>query len=402
MSKILVILLLGAAAFQALKIGLLSEKQLSALGDAHIYRAGAAQWWQHGSVYTAKVAGAPEIIGYFTYPPFALLGLGALLVNFQLGVIVLLLASVAAIFHTLLLIGRRILPANPHLAPISAAVTLGLLTIPPVYQTLWLGQINALLIWLVAVDCLHRNPRVPRGMLVGIAAAIKLTPAAFVLFFLAGRQWRAAATAVGTFLGCTGLMWVLAPTASAEFWLHALWDPTRVGGAWQWALVNQSLKGTLYRAELTDPGNLGKVWAVACLVTVILTALAAFRLRRRGDVLLSWFAVAAMTVLICPISWDHHWVWITGLVFALGLWSVRDGRPLTILATLATVGALYLANDLRYRAADLAPWILRITNEYLVIIGVVTLLTAVVLSLRRPRERVPEPGEFQDTHQVVG
>lgn len=45
---------------------------------------------------------------------------------------------------------------------------------------------------LVAADCLTCQPRWPRGLLVGIAAAIKLTPAAFVLFFLLRRDYRAA------------------------------------------------------------------------------------------------------------------------------------------------------------------------------------------------------------------
>jgi len=48
---------------------------------------------------------------------------------------------------------------------------------------------------LVALDCLVAKPKWPRGMLIGVAAAIKLTPAVFVLFFLLRRDYRSAVTA---------------------------------------------------------------------------------------------------------------------------------------------------------------------------------------------------------------
>ena len=72
----------------------------------------------------------------------------------------------------------------------AAAVVLGALE--PVLQTFEFGQINLLLMALVAVDCLVDRPRWPRGMLIGIAAAIKLTPAVFLLYFLLRRDYRAA------------------------------------------------------------------------------------------------------------------------------------------------------------------------------------------------------------------
>jgi alpha-1,2-mannosyltransferase len=67
------------------------------------------------------------------------------------------------------------------------------LLLEPVWETLQFGQLNLRLMALIALDGLVERPRWPRGMLVGIAAAIELTPAAFVLFFLLrkdyGRAW---------------------------------------------------------------------------------------------------------------------------------------------------------------------------------------------------------------------
>ena len=60
----------------------------------------------------------------------------------------------------------------------------------PFRSTLDFGQVNAFLMVLVAVDCLVVRDRRYRGVLVGLAAAIKLTPAIFVLYFLLRRDWR--------------------------------------------------------------------------------------------------------------------------------------------------------------------------------------------------------------------
>ena len=89
----------------------------------------------------------------------------------------------------------------------------------PVMQTIEFGQVNLLLMALVAVDVLVVRPRWPRGLLVGIAAAIKLTPAAFVLYFLLRRDYRAAAVAAVSAALVTGLAFLVAPGPSWTFWL---------------------------------------------------------------------------------------------------------------------------------------------------------------------------------------
>lgn len=45
----------------------------------------------------------------------------------------------------------------------------------PVRETLWFGQVNVILGVLVAADCLLPRTKWPRGLLIGLAAAIKLT-----------------------------------------------------------------------------------------------------------------------------------------------------------------------------------------------------------------------------------
>ena len=87
---------------------------------------------------------------------------------------------------------------------IGMQVALMCVVLAPVRDTLGTGQINLVLMLLVMADCLLPGTRWPRGMGIGIAAAVKLTPLIFALFFVTGRQWRACAVAIGTFVA-TGL-----------------------------------------------------------------------------------------------------------------------------------------------------------------------------------------------------
>ena len=66
----------------------------------------------------------------------------------------------------------------------------GVCVIEPVYKSMEYGQVNAILMMLVAVDLLAVPARSPwRGVLSGLAAAFKLTPAIAVIVLLARREW---------------------------------------------------------------------------------------------------------------------------------------------------------------------------------------------------------------------
>jgi hypothetical protein len=79
---------------------------------------------------------------------------------------------------------------------------------------------------------------------VGVAAAIKLTPAISIVFFLLARKTRSALIAAATFLGCglTGLL--IAPGASKEYREHLFYDTSRVGAPY---ISNQSPYGAAIR-----------------------------------------------------------------------------------------------------------------------------------------------------------
>ncbi|ONI92193.1 hypothetical protein ALI22I_05215 [Saccharothrix sp. ALI-22-I] len=225
------------------------------------------------------------------------------------GLVLFALACVTAARHT----------AHPSVGLGAAAC---FLLLDPLRGTLELGQVNMVLIGLVALDCLLPRTPWPRGLLVGLAAAVKLTPAVFVLFFLARGRCRAAGTAVASFAALGAVGWAVAPADSACFWFHAMPDPGRVGGLAYTG--NQSLRGMLFRLGVGTP-----VWAVLCLLVLAVTWVVITRTRHDLTAVL---AVATAGLLISPVSWSHHWVWIgpallvlrggvrvaVGLVFLVG------------------------------------------------------------------------------------
>ena len=186
------------------------------------------------------------------------------------------------------------------------------LLLEPVRSTLTYDQINALLMVLVRFDCLARAPRWPRGIGVGIAAAVKLTPAVFVLFFLLRRDLRSAARAALAFAACTGAGSALAPKDSLRYWTHIVYQPGRAGGIAY--ASNQSILGTLARLGLADPARTW-LWLALSLLVAALAVTGMRRALKAGQVTYALVLNAAAGLLISPISWSHHWVWAAPALF---------------------------------------------------------------------------------------
>jgi alpha-1,2-mannosyltransferase len=152
-------------------------------------------------------------------------------------------------------------------------------------------------------------------VLIGVAAAIKLTPAVFVLYFLVRRQYREAAVAVAAFVGLAVLGFVLAPRDSAEYWFGVLFDPDRIGGATY--AYNQCFQAFLSRVMVEGPVR-SLLWLGLVAVTGVLAAVAARRARAAGDDVLALLAIASWGLLASPVSWSHHWVWVVPAALYLG------------------------------------------------------------------------------------
>jgi alpha-1,2-mannosyltransferase len=267
----------------------------------------------------------------FTYPPFAALLFAALAALGQgLGGLVftgtaLLGAGIVSAWlarHYFRLGRWRDAFLDWRFRAVALAGTAAILLLGPWRDTFDFGQINIILMGLILADfALHGKSRAgeirwPAGLLIGIAAGIKLTPLAFGLYFLVRRDFKALGWMAAGFFGSIALAWALLPTASVTFWTKILPDTGRIGGP---AYVdNLSVKGLLLHLGLPDSGVTSILWLVASLA---LAAVAALVIKWAVDADENFVAVSATAVLmllVSPVSWSHHWVWMAVALPCMG------------------------------------------------------------------------------------
>jgi alpha-1,2-mannosyltransferase len=196
----------------------------------------------------------------------------------------------------------------------------GLLT-EPVYRTMYLGQINLLLmaglIWDLRLPDRHRY----KGVATGLAAGIKLVPLVFIPYLLLTRRFRAAAVATTAFAGTLILGFVIIPGDSSAWWGRGLFVQDGRTGFVGWG-GNQSLRGILTRlAGSVDGATAG--WVAAVLLVALIGLTCAVLLDRAGHAMLAILATVLVGLLDSPISWDHHWVWVVPGMMAAAHYSVR-------------------------------------------------------------------------------
>jgi len=248
----------------------------------------------------------------FTYPPFAAVVMVPLApLPAWLAAALWTGASVGALAAVVVVVRRAL--GRPAPGWLVALLTGGALALEPVWQNLTFGQVNLFLMLAVLVD-LVRPERRWSGVLVGIAAGVKLTPLVFVvLLVLVGRR-SAAGRAALSFAGTVAVGFVAMPGSAATYWADGLVDAGRVGPP---ALAhNQSAYGALTRLLDGQPPTL--LWlAVAGPLSVAVLVVGA-GWWRRGDRVLGTCLGALAMLFASPISWSHHWVWAVPV--ALALW----------------------------------------------------------------------------------
>jgi alpha-1,2-mannosyltransferase len=193
-----------------------------------------------------------------------------------------------------------------------------LLAVEPIRTTLGYGQVNTILMALVIADLLPDAPgerrRIPQGTLIGLAAAIKLTPALFVIFaFLIGRT-RVAITAMISFAVFTGIGAILLFRETLVFFGGLSGGDTRTASPLYTG--NQSLLGVFFRL-----GDSSRVTALVGLavsaILAVLGCLVAAHWWRHEEKVFAVAIVGLTTCLASPLSWTHHYVWILPLGMAV-------------------------------------------------------------------------------------
>lgn len=344
--------------------------------DLRIYYA-AIRWWAGGHpLYDFSHPDPIQGALGFTYPPFAavLMYPMAWLPLSTVETITLLANLTALVLTTVWLTN---LVADRHGWPRWFVFALAMplvTTLEPIRETFAFGQINILLAALVLGDLLVAVPRKWKlaGVGVGLAAAVKLTPAIFIIYLLITRRWRTAAVATATAAGATLLTAALAPTEFWRYWTGIVWHADKVGHLDR--IPNQAIWGTMARlAAPHQPSTL--LWVALVAVVAGYGLWRAGRAGRAGDELAGLTLTGLVGLLVSPVSWQHHLYWfIPAILVLVDAAGDRDRRNRWWYAGLAalvwstvTIGVIaFFDYGLSYSVLDTVPGFF-ISNWYLLL-----------------------------------
>jgi alpha-1,2-mannosyltransferase len=320
--------------------------------DLRVYLGGARQALSHsGRLYGWTYDGHPGI--QFTYPPFAALVFAAglalpltALMGLVTGISVLALCSTVAIaFRELGWRGARRLGATLLVAGLA-------LWTEPAQRALFLGQVEIVLMALVTWDLCQPDGRRMKGAATGLAAGIKLVPLLFIAYLLLTGRFRQGAVATAAFAVTVVAGFTVFSPASVKWWLGG--DFVQAGRTgFVGGQQNQSLRGALTRLAGSVNGA-QPAWLIVAVAVALAGLAAAVLLHRRGQAFAGLMACALTALLVSPVSWDHHWVWLApGLALLIdtghragrsprsSLSAVRGGRTWYALA--AATWAIFAA-----------------------------------------------------------
>ncbi len=276
--------------------------------DVDVYRLGADTFLKGHSIYTqlpvSPVGGALP----YTYPPFsAVMFVPLAIVPPAIGYPLLTGLTCLCLFPIVLAYRK----ASPELSNLLAkpwmvvAAACVLVVAHPVANTIFWGQINVILMMLVAVDVLWPNPKWPRGALIGIAAAIKLTPAGFVLIFLLRKDFRSVVVSFASFVVCSAIAFVLMPQDSWLYWTDRVFHASSMNIGPIHA--NESVMSSFEKLGLAGH-TLTLVGGAGVLAVVVMTWLGTRRALDDGNLAMALGVTATGVLLVSPISWSHHWI----------------------------------------------------------------------------------------------
>ena len=420
--------------------------------DLAVYRSGGLIVRHIRPLYDPRLA-APlyDWVGYgklhlpFTYTPFAAIAFAAISfvpwwLSQQLSVAVDILALLTALWLTLGGLGYRKSQGRLGATLLAAAAVFWT---EPVLRTMYLGQVNLVLMALIIWDLCQPDTRPGtgksrwwKGFGTGIAAGIKLVPLIFIPYLLLARKFRQAAMAAAGFAFTVLLGFVILPKDSTKWWFDGLFVQGGRTGFTGWA-GNQSLDGLITR--LTGSVNGAKpAWIAAAVLVGVAGVAGAALLDRKGFPVPGLLMAALTGLLVSPISWDHHWVWIApgALVaahYAVQAWRRNARRAAWALGILAlaivawfgawparlftarlnlgndSLGLLWIprnTNPVYYQWYGDRPWFAEyhwhglalIAGNAYVLAGLALFGLLLALSLllpRRTKEHDDEPGEIQ-------
>jgi alpha-1,2-mannosyltransferase len=322
---------------------------------------------------------------HFTYPPFAaLLFWPFAQISVGLGQLAWVVVNLAALVALTAVSIRAVRPQWPRrqIWGVALLVLFPVLRLSPDLLTLDYGQVNFLIALLIMVDLTAtvrlRSRTLPRGVLLGIAAAVKLTPLVFIPFLVLTRQFRAAGTALGSFLLCSAAAFAIAPHSSGFYWSHKIFERA----ASLIYISDQNLHSALQRTVGAPPAP-----ALLDLLTFLFAAcglaVAAWAYRTSSPVL-GILLCATTGLIISPVSWAHHYVWIVPVLAWLVLGSDRPRGGAwwgLVAAVLFWVAPIWWVQDVQQGYGG--PLVLLAGNSFFLAAVAFLLLAGLLLARRR-------------------
>jgi alpha-1,2-mannosyltransferase len=334
----------------------------------------------------------------FTYPTFsALIFTPMTWLNWTLLRVLWQLASFGAIgliaFSMLRLLGRAGRNAPKPIASVRGivvTVTALALWLEPVRTTFNYGQINLFLCALLLAGAAS-SKNWWAGASVGIAAGVKLTPAITGLYYLLQKRWSAVFWSIAFFALTVAIGLAFLPSETWRFFTKLMLDPARTGPVW--SAINQSLRGAIARIAGQD---LTSLWLVFAAAAAVLGVWVTWVCLRAGDRAAALLAVQFTGLLLSPISWSHHWVWVLPLLLwcLFGpqqrlLW-VRILAIGWVVATCSYLVSILIAQQYIGQLASRHWWQAWLGSIY-PLLGVLTLVLLMVVNLRL-RSPAPQDG----------
>ncbi|GAC1407987.1 MAG: mannosyltransferase [Mycobacterium sp.] len=359
--------------------------------DLHVYVGGAGTLDHPGTLYDYVYADqTPDFPLPFTYPPFAaavfyplhLIPFGILAFGWQL-------ATIAALYG-LVRISQRLLPnsGDRRLAMLWTAVGIW---IEPLRSNFDYGQINVFLV-LAILYAVYSTRWWLSGLLIGLAAGVKLTPAVSGLYFLGARRWGAAVFSGVVFVGTVAVSALVVGDQTRYYFTKLLGDAHRVGPIG--TSFNQSWRGGISRILGHDAGY-GPLVLAGIAITAVLALLAWRAIGGASDRLGAIVLVQLFGLLMSPISWTHHWVWLIPLMIWLLHGPLRERLGAQVLGwgwlALTIVGVPWLLSFAQPTIWVIPrPWYLASAGLIYIVATLATLAWVASTGDRRFR-RSPEP-----------
>ncbi|NUR89016.1 MAG: DUF2029 domain-containing protein [Nonomuraea sp.] len=314
-----VAVLLIVAAATPLVLTWLTNPDDQRLVDLDVYRTGGEMLLNGRPVYDFETP-APQLLP-FTYPPIAAMLAVPLA---EMSWTTAQWVWTAGIFAAL---------AVPW---VFAGLMIACMYMMPIRDQVRFGQVDILLVALCLVDCVARRPWWPRGFLIGLATAIKLTPGVFLIYLLVTRQWRTFWMASFVTALLTLIPFAVIPRDAADFWFSALLDPERLGA--NAATTNQSIRAMLIRLYLPSETLTTVLWLALAAIVGWYGFRAAKRSYEADDPITAVALVGLMAVLLSPVAWIHHLAWVVVVLAAIA----GDGRDRVRLWVAAGVWLFYV------------------------------------------------------------